>query len=714
MALTDQQIEQLRKIEIPWGEIGYITYKRTYARRLKEDKIDSPTEEYIDTVLRVVKASQKQLKVNFTNEEEYKLAEILLKLKGSVAGRFLWQLGTKTVDNLGLPSLQNCAVCVVNEPIRPFTWAMEMLMLGCGVGYNIQKEYVYQIPSLRKEKLTISRIDDKNVDFIVPDTREGWVKLLGKVLKAHFYTGKGFTYSCQLVRSEGELIKSFGGTASGPSILEKGIDQINNLLNDRAGKKLRPIDCLDIMNIIASIIVAGNVRRSAQLAIGDWDDLEFLKAKRWDLGSVPNWRSNSNNSIVPPINLKDLPAEFWQTYDQGEPYGLINLELSRNCGRLGETQYKDSNIVGYNPCVSGDTEILTDIGYVRIDTVINTKVNVWTGYEFSTVTPKITGYDQPMLNIILSTGQTLKCTYYHNFILSTGERIRAIDLKLNDELVKFEYPELFEIDKFSNKNVNELSKIIGIEQISNEDIVYCFDEPIRHSGCFNGIITGQCAEQSLENFETCCLAEIFLPNIESESELFEVAEFLYRINKHSLALPCSIPETEDIVHKNMRMGIGVTGLLQSTEEQKSWLANCYDFLRKYDAEYSKEHNWPISIKLTTTKPSGCVSIFTKIKTDHGVLDMNEIFKLNNINLQTLADDSNIWFENKTSLHVKDMNDNLQPISKLFINGLSETIKLFFDDSTFIECTPCHKFLTKHHGWITANDLNSDHEIVYYN
>ena len=280
MALTDHQIEQLRKIEIPWGEIGYITYKRTYARRIKEDKVDSPTEEYIDTVLRVVKACQKQLKVNFTNEEEYKLAEILLKLKGSVAGRFLWQLGTKTVDNLGLPSLQNCAVCVVNEPIRPFTWAMEMLMLGCGEGYNIQKEYVYQIPSLRKEKLTINRVDDKNVDFIVPDTREGWVKLLGKVLKAHFYTGKGFTYSCQLVRSEGELIKSFGGTASGPSILEKGIDQINNLLNERAGKKLRPIDCLDIMNIIASIIVAGNVRRclpesyEIQMADHSWKQLK--------------------------------------------------------------------------------------------------------------------------------------------------------------------------------------------------------------------------------------------------------------------------------------------------------------------------------------------------------------------------------------------------------------------------------------------------------
>jgi len=282
MTLSEQQIERLKQIKTPWGEIGYITYKRTYSRRLKEDKVNSQTEEYIDTVLRVVKACQKQLKVGFTNEEEYRLAEILLTLKGSVAGRFLWQLGTKTVDKLGLPSLQNCAGCVVNEPIRPFTWTMELLMLGCGVGYNIQKEYVYQIPALRKEKLQIERWDNEGADYIVPDTREGWVKLLGKVLKAHFYTGKGFSYSCQLIRSEGEPIKSFGGTASGPSILEKGIENINIVLNNRAGKKLRPIDCLDIMNLIASIVVAGNVRRclpttyEVQMSDGTWKCMKDL------------------------------------------------------------------------------------------------------------------------------------------------------------------------------------------------------------------------------------------------------------------------------------------------------------------------------------------------------------------------------------------------------------------------------------------------------
>lgn len=446
----------------PWGEIGYITYKRTYARKIHPNKPE--TEEFPQTIERVIKACDKQLKVGFTQEEETELKNLFLNLKGSVAGRFLWQLGTKTVDKLGLPSLQNCAGVVVNEPIRPFTWTMELLMLGAGVGFNIQKEHVYSLPKVGK-KIKITRVDDASADFIVPDTREGWVKLLGKVMKAHYYGHEGFTYSTVLIRSKGAPIKGFGGTASGPEILCTGIEQIHQILNSRSGKKLRPIDCLDIMNIIGSIVVAGNVRRSAQIALGDADDIEFLKAKRWDLGNIPNWRNMSNNSIVTD-NVENLPDEFWQTYEQGEPYGMINIALSKKMGRLGEFNYPDPNVEVYNPC----------------------------------------------------------------------------------------------------------------------------------------------GEQSLENHETCCLAEIFLSNIDSKEELFKIVKYLYRINKHSLALPCSLKETEEIVHKNMRMGIGVTGTFQATEEQRSWLNECYTMLREFDVEYSKQHGWNPSIKLTTSKPSGTLSL----------------------------------------------------------------------------------------------------------
>jgi ribonucleotide reductase alpha subunit len=117
-----------------------------------------------------------------------------------------------------------------------------------------------------------------------------------------------------------------------------------------------------------------------------------------------------------------------------------------------------------------------------------------------------------------------------------------------------------------------------------------------------------CAEQSLADKETCCLAEIFLPNITSYEEFVDVAKLLYRINKHSLALPCHLKATEEIVHANMRMGIGVTGVLQCTDEQKGWLRRAYDELRAFDKQYSEANGFPESVKLTTVKPSGTLSL----------------------------------------------------------------------------------------------------------
>lgn len=454
-------------IETPWSTVGYLTYKRTYSRPLIGT---DATEEFPDTVERILTATDTQLKVGLTDEEKDRLRYYFLSLKGSVAGRFWWQLGTPTVDRLGLASLQNCAFTVVDSPIRPFTWCMDMLGLGSGVGYNIQKKHVDKLPVVRDWFKAPTRVDNGGADFIIPDSREGWVKFLAKTLKAAFLsdkTEKGtFTYSTQVIRGKGSPIKGFGGVASGPEDLCWGVGKISEILMARAGKKVRPIDCLDIMNIIGHIIVAGNVRRSAQIAIGDPDDIEFLLAKRWDIGNIPAWRAMSNNSVACD-DMRDLHEYFWHGYEgKGEAYGLINLRLSRKVGRLGDTEYDDPGVQGFNPC----------------------------------------------------------------------------------------------------------------------------------------------AEQSLEPYETCCLSEVFLPNIESKEEFLDLLTLLYRINKHSLTLPCHHPETEEVVFKNMRMGIGLTGIMQASKEQLSWMTEGYLYLRDYDNRYSELHGFNPSIKLTTVKPSGTLSL----------------------------------------------------------------------------------------------------------
>ena len=114
-------------VTTPWSTVGYLVAKRTYARRLVEDDPNSDTEEWADVCYRGIAACEEQLNVGFTRDEETRLYNYMMGLKGTVAGRFLWQLGTGTVDKLGLPSLQNCAFTTVDHPVRPFTWAFDML-----------------------------------------------------------------------------------------------------------------------------------------------------------------------------------------------------------------------------------------------------------------------------------------------------------------------------------------------------------------------------------------------------------------------------------------------------------------------------------------------------------------------------------------------------------------------------------------------------------
>jgi ribonucleotide reductase alpha subunit len=459
-----------------WGfnGLGYIVYKRTYAR-LKDEGL---TEEWHETIRRCINGSQK-IGANYTQEEAEQLFDLIFNLKCNFAGRMLWQLGTPTVDRFGANSLLNCWNVSMNST-KSFLFLFENLMLGGGVGFSIRREDIHELPRIKKE-VNIIHKNTKDADFIVPDSREGWIRLLDRVLEAFYVNGKSFTYSTILIRGAGERIGGFGGVASGPQILIDGIEKIVNIFKTRENKKLRSVDVLDVCNIIGGIVVSGNVRRSAQIAIGDPDDYLFLRAKNWSLGNVPNWRAMSNNTIYAD-SFDHISSEIWtngyildpQTgFAKGEPYGFFNLPLSQQFGRLKDGKMKDSTL----------------------------------------------------------------------------------------------YP-------------------------TDED---------------NVVGTNPCGEISLASYECCNLSELYLNNISSKEELILCAKLLYKTQKAIAALPFLHEETNKIVHKNMRLGLGVTGICQSLDKI-DWLDACYKELRKFDKEWSKERGWNRSIKLTTIKPSGTLSL----------------------------------------------------------------------------------------------------------
>lgn len=444
----------------PWGfgGLGEIVFLRTYSR--KKENGDSET--WTETLQRVVNGAI-EIGVDYTDEEAEKLFDHMFNLRCSFAGRALWQLGTPLVQKFNGSSLNNCYFTNI-EKIEDFELLFEYLMLGGGVGFSVERAKIHDLPKV-KASVSISHERTNDADIIVPDSRHGWKRLLHAVLKSYFETGKSFSYSTILIREYGAPLKTFGGTASGPGALIEGISDICKVLDGRVGKKLRSVDVLDICNIIGRIVVSGSSRRSAQIAMGDPDDVLFLRAKNWSSGTVPAWRANSNNSIYADAYEEIMP-ELWKGYDgSGEPYGLLNRKLARSVGRLGEKN-PDPSIEGFNPC----------------------------------------------------------------------------------------------------------------------------------------------AEIALADGESCNLATIYLPNIESLEQLKEISILLYKVQKQITRLSYPYEKTTNIVKKNARLGQNVTGILQVPAEKIQWLDEAYKNLAAFDKKYSKEKGWPTSVRLTTVQPSGTLSL----------------------------------------------------------------------------------------------------------
>lgn len=336
--------DEHRNYPVPWGYngLGEMVYSRTYARPMGEG---GPKESWPDTIVRVLNGVQ-AINSRLTEDELYRLAQYMLDLKGTVSGRGLWQFGTPLVEQVGGGSLLNCSVV----PISDIPALMDMLMLGTGVGFSVERQYVYEMPRVKELDRGIEHERRFDADLIVADKREGWSDLLQRIFDAYLVTGKGFSWSTIVLRSAGSPLKTFGGTSSGPQVLIDGIAAIIRIFESRVGKKLRSIDEFDIACIVGGIVKAGNARRSALLASGDPDDHLYLKAKNWSSGDVPAYRGNVNVSLAVDSGA-ELPSSYWKSgwSGDGEIHGLLNLGMARNYGRTGE-RVNDRKVITTNPC----------------------------------------------------------------------------------------------------------------------------------------------------------------------------------------------------------------------------------------------------------------------------------------------------------------------------------------------------------------------------
>lgn len=360
----DRFVARFAKRPPPFGfnGLGAIVYMRSYARV----KSDGANEQWFETVERVVNGTfrmQQRWRAERALEwDAGRAAETaqamytrVFEMKFLPPGRGLWAMGSPITEERKLfAALNNCAfvstadVGELASPAEPFCFLMDAAMLGVGVGFDTKGAH----------HLTVQKPSgiDSSSCFQVPDSREGWVESVRRLLNAYLVGGPQPSFDYARIRPAGAPIRGFGGVSSGPAALVQLHAMVASVLDSAVGKPLSARHIVDVMNHIGVCVVSGNVRRTAEIAFGDYRDSEYVELK--DYAKHPERAAfgwTSNNSIFADVGMDYKPITT-RIVQNGEP-GLAWLANMRGFGRMnGVPDDRDRNAAGGNPCLEQTLE----------------------------------------------------------------------------------------------------------------------------------------------------------------------------------------------------------------------------------------------------------------------------------------------------------------------------------------------------------------------
>jgi ribonucleotide reductase alpha subunit len=429
--LSPATVTHIHSLQPKFGFNGFgeAVYYRTYSRK----KDDGSQENWADTVLRVTEGIlsirkdhhlKNHLSWNDDDWQEFARAfvESMFNMAWLPPGRGLWACGTEFMYQQGSAALNNCGACTTKDLVLGSSWLFSMLMNGCGVG----SDTAWEGGAIRPNK-------DHAETFVIPDSREGWVESMQRLLQAYIPDLSGqvtpfprFDYA--KIRPRGAPIKGFGGTASGPDPLIKLHQRIEAYLDayldyptDPVGafvkmvRKLRSVDysyydasafekfvelvaesarkypevkrydstrcAVDITNAIGACVVAGNIRRSSELILGKPEDKVFLNLKNYTVNperEAIGWMSNNTVKLSRTEDFACLPKIAERIRDNGEP-GIYNQLNVTRYGRIGHRhdpqdrwtrELEEDQATLCNPCITADTRVLTTDGWKQVSELV--------------------------------------------------------------------------------------------------------------------------------------------------------------------------------------------------------------------------------------------------------------------------------------------------------------------------------------------------------
>ena len=320
--------------------------------------------------------------------------------------------------------------------------------------------------------------------FRAGDSREEWADAMQKATAA-LMTGGGIGFDYSSLREDGAKIKRTGGTSTGPIAL------------------------MNMINESGRYIMQGGQRRSAIWAGLNWahkDIHRFLELKNW---SDEIKKLKEKDFMFPvPMELTNISViydtEFFiamedkkhQMHKQAKDVWHKNCLQAFSTAEPGFSfNFRKDNESLRNACVTGDTEILTKSGYITIKSLVDKKVEIWNGFEWSEVTPRVTGENQTILKIKFSDGRQLKCTPYHKFHISTGYKtndtkvVEAKDLTVGSKLIKHEFP-IINYGIEYNKSQIYTQGFYSADGVKNKNLIWIYEPKYMIKNFLSGNIFG--------------------------------------------------------------------------------------------------------------------------------------------------------------------------------------------------------------------------------
>lgn len=242
----------------------------------------------------------------------------------------------------------NCAYVAI-EDMAAFWETMFLLLGGSGVGFSVQKQHVNKLPEIKGPK-------DRSRRYLVGDSIEGWADSI-KVLMEAYAEGKSDpVFDFRDIRKKGAMLITSGGKAPGPDPLRICIENIRSVLNDSVGRKLKSLECHDIMCHIADAVLSGGIRRAALISLFSKDDMDMLSCKSGTWWELNPQRGRANNSVVMKRGefTKEEFISIWHRVEEsraGEPgfYWTNDEELGTNpCCEISLKSMQFCNVTEIN------------------------------------------------------------------------------------------------------------------------------------------------------------------------------------------------------------------------------------------------------------------------------------------------------------------------------------------------------------------------------